>query len=238
MIILINIISYLERHFMKQQIFIVGDSTAAIKADDKRPETGWGEKFPQFISAQYQVNDFAFNGASTKTFLKRGVLKDINQKIKPNDYLLIQFGHNDQKIEDPDWGTSISEYQKNLTKFINFAKHHGAISIVLSSIIRRNYQDGQLVNTLGDYPKAAKECANANDTFFIDMNQVTFDYVKLQTPEESKKLWLNVDHSANYPNGVHDNTHLNNYGATIIAKLTALELAKLQTPLAKAITLK
>lgn len=220
---------------MNRKIFIAGDSTAATKAEDKRPETGWGEKLQQFCSTKYEVRNLAFNGASTKTFIKQGLLEKLMQEISQNDYLIIQFGHNDQKIEDPNWGTSISEYQNNLASFIDVAKQNNAIPIVLSSIIRRHYEKGKLINTLGAYPQAAHDAATANDAFFIDLNKISFAYISLMSPNESQKLWLNVDHSVNYPQGIHDNTHLNDAGATLIAKLVAQEIAKLATPLAKEI---
>lgn len=220
---------------MSRKIFIAGDSTAATKAEDKRPETGWGEKLQQFCSTNYEVRNLAFNGASTKTFIKQGLLEKLRQEISQNDYLIIQFGHNDQKIEDPNWGTSISEYQNNLASFIDVAKQNNAIPIVLSSIIRRHYEKGKLINTLGAYPQAAHDAAIANDVFFIDLNKISFAYISLMSPKESQKLWLNVDHSVNYPQGIHDNTHLNDAGATLIAKLVAQEIAKLATPLAKEI---
>ncbi len=220
---------------MSRKIFIAGDSTAATKAEDKRPETGWGEKLQQFCSTNYEVRNLAFNGASTKTFIKQGLLEKLRQEISQNDYLIIQFGHNDQKIEDPNWGTSISEYQNNLASFIDVAKQNNAIPIVLSSIIRRHYEKGKLINTLGAYPQAAHDAAIANNAFFIDLNKITFAYISLMSPKESQKLWLNVDHSVNYPQGIHDNTHLNDAGATLIAKLVAQEIAKLATPLAKEI---
>lgn len=220
---------------MNRKIFIAGDSTAATKAEDKRPETGWGEKLQQFCSTNYEVRNLAFNGASTKTFIKQGLLEKLMQEISQNDYLIIQFGHNDQKIEDPNWGTSISEYQNNLASFIDVAKQNNAIPIVLSSIIRRHYEKGKLINTLGEYPQAAHDAAIANDALFIDLNKITFAYINLISPKESQKLWLNVDHSVNYPQGIHDNTHLNEAGATLIAKLVAQEIAKLATPLAKEI---
>ncbi|MCO6546566.1 MAG: rhamnogalacturonan acetylesterase [Gilliamella sp.] len=220
---------------MSRKIFIAGDSTAATKAEDKRPETGWGEKLQQFCSTNYEVRNLAFNGASTKTFIKQGLLEKLRQEISQNDYLIIQFGHNDQKIEDPNWGTSISEYQNNLASFIDVAKQNNAIPIVLSSIIRRHYEKGKLINTLGAYPQAAHDAAIANDAFFIDLNKITFAYISLMSPKESQKLWLNVDHSFNYPQGIHDNTHLNDAGATLIAKLVAQEIAKLAAPLAKEI---
>lgn len=220
---------------MNQKIFIAGDSTAATKAEAKRPETGWGEKLQQFCSTNYEVRNLAFNGASTKTFIKQGLLEKLRQEISQNDYLIIQFGHNDQKIEDPNWGTSISEYQNNLASFIDIAKQTNAIPIVLSSIIRRHYEKGKLINTLGAYPQAAHDAALANDAFFIDLNKISFAYISLMSPKESQKLWLNVDHSVNYPQGIHDNTHLNDAGATLIAKLAAQEIAQLATPLAKEI---
>lgn len=218
---------------MNRKIFIAGDSTAATKAEDKRPETGWGEKLQQFCSAKYEVRNLAFNGASTKTFIKHGFLEKIMQEISQNDYLIIQFGHNDQKVEDPNWGTSISEFKINLARLIDVAKQNNAIPIVLSSIVRRHYEKGKLINTLGAYPQAAHDAAITNDAFFIDLNKITFDYIGLLSPKESQKLWLNVDHSANYPQGAHDNTHLNDYGATLIAKFVAQEIANLPTPLAK-----
>ena len=220
---------------MSRKIFIAGDSTASTKAEDKRPETGWGEKLQQFCSTNYEVRNLAFKGASTKTFIKQGLLEKLRQEISQNDYLIIQFGHNDQKIEDPNWGTSISEYQNNLARFIDVAKHNNAIPIVLSSIIRRHYEKGKLINTLGAYPQAAHDAAIANDAFFIDLNKISFAYISLMSPKESQKLWLNVDHSVNYPQGIHDNTHLNDAGATLIAKLVAQEIAKLAAPLAKEI---
>ncbi len=220
---------------MSRKIFIAGDSTAATKAEDKRPETGWGEKLQQFCSTNYEVRNLAFNGASTKTFIKKRLLGKLRQEISQNDYLIIQFGHNDQKIEDPNWGTSISEYQNNLASFIDVTKQNNAIPIVLSSIIRRHYEKGKLINTLGAYPQAAHDAAIANNAFFIDLNKITFAYISLMSPKESQKLWLNVDHSVNYPQGIHDNTHLNDAGATLIAKLVAQEIAKLATPLSKEI---
>lgn len=216
-------------------VFIAGDSTAAHKADNKRPETGWAEKLEDYFSYQIIVNNLAFNGASTKTFIKKGLLNDIDNEIKENDYLIIQFGHNDQKIEDPNWGTTIDEYQNNLNKFVNIAQQHKAIPIILSSIVRRRYKNNHLVNSLGEYPKAAENYAKEKNVFYINMNKITFEYINKLTPEDSLKLYLNIDFSTNYPTGVHDNTHLNDYGATIIAELVAKELKKLDIPLAKEI---
>ncbi|MDO9628774.1 MAG: hypothetical protein Q7I99_02635 [Acholeplasmataceae bacterium] len=83
------------------KLYIAGDSTASIKQDDKRPETGWGECLHEFVTPNIEIVNYAQNGKSTKSFIEEGLLDQIDKEIKEDDYLLIQFGHNDQKIEDP-----------------------------------------------------------------------------------------------------------------------------------------
>lgn len=209
---------------MTETIFMTGDSLAAHKEEYKRPETGWFEKFNLYLSPNVKTKNFAFNGASTKTFLERNLLNKIDQEIKENDYLLIGFGHNDQKVEDPNWGTTIPVYQRNLQKFIDIAIKHHAIPVVLSSVVRRKFKGNNLINSLGQYPIAAKEIAQKNNILFIDLNQITYTYIKKLGPQKSLKIYLNVDHSTNYPQGIHDNTHLSALGAKIIAGMVAKKL--------------
>lgn len=218
---------------MTTTIYMSGDSTAAHKEADKRPETGWFEKLGLFLPDDITTKNYAFNGASTKTFLKKGKLDQIDANIKENDYLLIQFGHNDQKVETPDWGTTLDEYQHNLQKLVDTAKRHNAIPVILSSIVRRKFDGPKLINSLGKYPEVAHKVASDNNITFIDLNTITYDALQKLGPEKGKSWYLNVNHSKNYPNGVHDNTHLNPDGATTIAHFVAVELSKSNLPIAK-----
>ena len=96
-------------------IYIAGDSTAAIKLPEKRPETGWGEAFQAYFKENVKIENRAINGRSTKSFINEGHLDKIEKSIQPGDYLIIQFGHNDQKIEDLERGTHpYGDYQVNL----------------------------------------------------------------------------------------------------------------------------
>lgn len=218
---------------MSITIFMAGDSTAAHKQENKRPETGWFEKFYLYLSSNIKTKNFAFNGASTKTFLKKGLLDQIDHEIKAGDYLFIQFGHNDQKVEDPNWGTSITTYKNNLQKFVNVAKKHNAIPVILSSIVRRRFEGNKLINSLGKYPAAAQEIAKKNHIAFIDLNQITYNQLQKLGPEKGKSWFLNVDHSENYPDGVHDNTHLNPEGAKTIAGFAANSIKNSNLSLSK-----
>ena len=86
-------------------VFIFGDSTAAPKKDFTRPETGWGEKFSGYLKAGYQLDNRAINGRSTKDAISRGEFSDALLSAKAGDIALIQYGHNDEKLEDESRGT-------------------------------------------------------------------------------------------------------------------------------------
>jgi lysophospholipase L1-like esterase len=212
-------------------LFIAGDSTASIKTEDKRPESGWGEFLHEFITPNIKVENYAQNGRSTKSFINEGLLEQIENKIKEDDYLLIQFGHNDEKIEDTlRYTDPRTEYKDNLMRFVLVAKKHGAIPILLTSITRRKFADGKLEeHTVGDYPNHMKEFAKENRIDIIDAYKITHRIISQSGEDYSKKFYLHLkpNESKNYPNGVTDNTHLSPFGAQMIASLIAVELKKI-----------
>lgn len=211
-------------------LFIAGDSTASIKAPDKRPESGWGEYLSTFISPNLNVINLAENGKSTKSFIDAGLLDQIDHLIQENDYLLIQFGHNDEKKDDPLRYTSKTDYQKNIEHMILVAKKHQAIPILISSITRRKFISGKLdKDALADYPHYMKEVSERLKTHYIDAYKITQSIVSQLGESSSKKVYLHLnekDHP-NYPNGLKDDTHLSPYGAKLFASLIALELNKI-----------
>jgi lysophospholipase L1-like esterase len=212
-------------------LFIAGDSTASIKTEDKRPESGWGEFLHEFITPNIRVENYAQNGRSTKSFINEGLLEKIENKIKEDDYLLIQFGHNDEKIEDPlRYTDPRTEYKDNLMRFVLVAKKHGAIPILLTSITRRKFVDGRLEeHTVGEYPNHMKEFAKENHILIIDAYKITHKIISQSGEDYSKKFYLHLkpNESKNYPDGVIDNTHLSPFGAQMIASLIAVELKKI-----------
>ena len=140
------------------KVFIAGDSTAACKEENKRPETGWGEKLGLFFDKNVIIRNFAKNGRSSKSFMNEGLLDLIDKEINENDYLFIQFGHNDGK-PNPDRHTTFEEYQDNLMKYANVALSHKATPIFLTSISRRRFKEDKTldINTVEIYPEACKD---------------------------------------------------------------------------------
>ena len=77
-------------------VWLAGDSTMAQKQADKRPETGWGEALQAcFDSTEVRIANRAMNGRSTRSFVAEGRWRAIVDSVKPGDYVLVQFGHND-----------------------------------------------------------------------------------------------------------------------------------------------
>ncbi|WP_430609325.1 rhamnogalacturonan acetylesterase [Enterococcus sp. DIV0876] len=222
------------------KIVIAGDSTAANKFEIARPETGWGEKLSWFLPDTYQVINFAKNGASTKSFIKEGLLAQAEAALSKGDYFLIQFGHNDQKITD-ERGTTLEEYQHNLAKYIQIAKEKAAIPILFTSITRLYYDEDQLdLEAVGGYPAAMRAFAEQYDILCLDIFTATQNYFNgiTQAEAQSHFLHLPVGVHPNYPNGIEDNTHLNAHGATVVAQLIAQALKQTDLPCAKDILTK
>ncbi|MER2057863.1 MAG: rhamnogalacturonan acetylesterase [Niallia sp.] len=208
-------------------IFLAGDSTAAEKQTNKRPETGWGEKLSSYFTDDIVIQNRAVNGRSTKSFINEGLLTAIEEAIRPGDYLFIQFGHNDQK-EDPARGTiPYGDYQTNLHTFVNTAFKHGAIPVLLSSVSQRHFINDMIDSfSLGKYPQAMKNFAEHHNITFFDIHKKSIELLQSLGPVLSKKYFLHLElnESSNYPNGIEDDTHFNEQGAAAIAHLIVKEI--------------
>lgn len=214
----------------KMTIFIAGDSTAEIKSKNERPESGWGEFLSNFFNTSVHIENHAMGGRSTKSFLDQKRFEPILDEMKTGDYLLIQFGHNDQKMEDPERYTDPhSTYQDNLKWFIKQTRQKNATPILLTSISRRVFKEGQIDNTsLSDYPEAMRKVAQEENVTLIDMHKLSVQLLNQLGEEDSKKLFLHLKENEfeNYPEGLIDNTHFSEMGATTFAKIVAQELVK------------
>jgi lysophospholipase L1-like esterase len=216
-------------------IYIAGDSTAAIKLPEKRPETGWGEAFQSYFKENVKIENRAINGRSTKSFINEGHLASIEKSIQPGDYLIIQFGHNDQKLEEPERGTQpYGDYQDNLFQFIQVAYQKNAYPLLLTSVTRRKFEDDSIdIMSVGDYPHAMIQFALKNHVSFLDIHTITTEFMGKIGNEKSKKYYLHLPpgQSKNYPEGITDNTHFNEVGAKKVAQLIIEAIQQSDLPL-------
>jgi lysophospholipase L1-like esterase len=206
----------------KIKVFIAGDSTAATKLPEKRPETGWGQMIPEFFPENVEFLNFAVNGRSSKSFIDEGHLQKILDLIGSGDFLFIQFGHNDAKTEMERHTDPFTTYKSYLTKYIEGARTAGAHPVLLTPIHRRFFdENGKIQDTHGNYLIAMRELASELNVPLIDMSKKSTLFFEKLGPEKTKKifLWLQPGESVNYPEGIQDNTHFSELGAKEIARL-------------------
>jgi lysophospholipase L1-like esterase len=218
-------------------IHLAGDSTMADKREPERnPERGWGQMLHLFFMEEVRIVNHAVNGRSTKSFLDEGRWTRLTESLKPGDYVFIQFGHNDQKENDPArYGNAYSGYRRNLERMVGDCRDRGAFPVLMSSIVRRKFNEqGTLVDTHGPYPFVARMVAQAMDVPFIDLQQQTEDLVSGLGPGLSAGLYMILEpgESEMYPEGRTDNSHLNVQGATEVARMVAASVKELDLPLA------
>lgn len=212
-------------------IYLAGDSTVANCPPHEAPMAGWGQGFQSFFTGEVIVHNHAKGGASTNTFINEGRLKTIFLSIQPNDYLFIQFGHNDQKPFGTDPFTT---YQSFLTEYVKGAFDRGAFPILITSVHRRNFDEqGQLVNTLGEYPTSMIQLSETLEVPLINLWEKTARLYQSLGPEGSKQLFTRFlpNEHPNYPEGIEDDTHFCEYGAKEIGKLVIEGIKELQLPI-------
>lgn len=218
-------------------IYLVGDSTMADKPKLDLPERGWGQLFRDRVLPTANVENHAVNGRSTKSFIDEGRWQKVADSLKPGDWVIIQFGHNDQKSEDP---TRFTEprgaYRNNLVKFARDAKGKEAHPILATPVVRRKWSpDGKLVDTHGDYPAVVREIAREEKVPVLDLQKCTHDLEAMHGVEASKKLhlWFAPGEHPKLPKGLQDDTHYCEVGAKLVANLAVLKIVELKLPLAK-----
>lgn len=217
----------------KLTVWMMGDSTMAIKAESKYPETGWGVAFATLFHENVQVNNTAKNGRSTKSFIREGLWDGVQQGLQKGDYLFIQFGHNDEKVDKPGVGVTVHEYKANLALFVQAARAKEAIPVLLTPIARRSFVQGKPTNTHKAYAQGMMELADSLDVLLIDLTKLTGALLAEKGEAESMAYFLHLpEGSTNYPQGIKDNTHLNVEGADAVARLVAEDLRKQHIPLA------
>ena len=218
-------------------VHLAGDSTMAPKDVAKRPETGWGETLQaRFDTTDVRIVNHARNGRSTRTFLSEGRWDGIVSSLRPGDYVLIQFGHNDAVKEKVDRYTPPADYRANLVRFVRETRAKGATPVLLTPVVRRRFDEsGALVDTHGEYPDIVRAVAAEHDVPLFDMHRESARVLREEGRDRSRRLFLHLrgGEHPNYPGGVTDDTHFSPYGARVMAELFLDGLGGLSAELAR-----
>ena len=212
-------------------VFLCGNSTVVDQEDE--PWASWGQMITRWFGPQVAIANFAESGLSCTTFLAQLRLDKILSQLKKGDYVIVEFGHNDEKEKKAGDGAWYS-YSRNLKIFADRVKAAGGNIIFCTPTARRFFKDGRIENTHGDYPEAMKTVARREQVPVIDLTRMSTTFYETLGEEGSKRAL--VHYPANtFPNqekALADNTHFNPYGAWEIAKMVVMGLKQIQSPLA------
>jgi len=191
-------------------IYLLGDSTVT----DVWPGPGasWGQMLPGFFTPDVAVANHARSGATLKSFLTELRLDKVLSALAPGDWLMIQFGHNDQKKERPlTYVDAPTTYRAWLRVYIAEARRRGAIPVLITSPERRNFDEqGRIVDSLEDYPEAMRAVAREDSVALIDLNAMSKTFYEALGPERAVLAFRDDG---------RDKTHHSDYGAYELARM-------------------
>ncbi|MBQ7920735.1 MAG: rhamnogalacturonan acetylesterase [Lachnospiraceae bacterium] len=215
-----------------RKIYWAADSTVQTNDITTYPQTGMGQVLSLYLKEDVEVKNHAKNGRSTKSFIDEGRLQAIDERIGEEDFLFIQFGHNDEKDQDPTRYTEpYSTYMDNLAIYIDVARKHGAYPVLITPLERRCFmENGHLgMGAHSDYVAGMKQTAANLNVPLIDLYSMSRAELKRAGEAESRNWYMNFDAGLypNYMEGKTDNTHLRYAGAVLYAGLVAKGLKEL-----------
>lgn len=227
---------------------MIGDSTMANKPyDNDKQERGWGMMLCNYFTEDVRVDNHALNGRSSKSFIDEGHWQKVIDAVKPGDYVIIQFGHNDEKPKADRHTDPGSTFDANLKRFIAETREKGGTPILMNAVVRRNFfpeapkndddeklrdskfekipenEDDTLRDTHGEYIIAPHNVAKETGCYFVDANKITHELEQGLGKIGSRKLhmWFLPGETPSEPKGKQDNTHYRKGGAYIVAGLLA-----------------
>lgn len=229
MVTMLSMLSMLLAGFAHQAlaapvIYLAGDSTVMTNGANNYPQQGWGARLPALFTTGVTFSNRAVGGRSSKSFVDEGRLSAILGVIKPGDYLFVQFGHNDGYSDVRLHTDPFTSYKTYLAMYIDLSRQYGAIPVLVTPMGRRRYDSSaHFLNDFVDRSTAMKQLATEKSVPLIDLNAKSIAFYNgIGVPATTDVfLWLEAGQYPVFPNGVHDITHFQEYGATQIARLVA-----------------
>ena len=215
-------------------IFLCGNST--VVDQNSEPWASWGQMITRWFDSSIAISNHAESGLTARTFLGGNRLDKILTMMKPGDYVVCEFGHNDEKEKRPGDGAWY-HYVYNLKIFVDRVRAAGGNIIFCTPTQRRFWEDDNkhIRDTHGEFPAAMLSVAERENVPVIDLNGMTRTFFETLGFEDSKKAL--VHYPANtYPGQdkpLADNTHFNPYGAYEVAKMVVMGMKKLNLPVLK-----
>jgi lysophospholipase L1-like esterase len=206
-------------------VFVLGDSTVCDQSAE--PYNSWGQMLPRWFRPEVALANHGESGETYRDSIGRRRLDKILSVMKPGDWLIVQFGTNDQKQIAAGTGGPFTTYKDEIKKHLDAVRAHGGTTVIVSPVERRAFnENGKPRPTLAEYAEASRQAAKESDAPFIDLNAMTLTFHEALGPEKSAAAFA-------APGGNVDNTHHNNYGSYELAKCVVQSIREQKLPIAK-----
>lgn len=213
-------------------VFLCGNST--VVDQEQEPWASWGQMITRWFDERVVIANYAESGLSATTFLAQLRLDKILSQLREGDYVICEFGHNDEKEKRAGDGAWYS-YSRNLKIFADRVREKGGNIIFVTPTARRFFNDDQktLRNTHGDYPEAMRTVSRRENVPLIELNGMTHTFYEAMGFEGSKRALVHYPANTfpDQPKALADNTHFNPFGAWEVAKMIVMGLKQMDSPL-------
>jgi lysophospholipase L1-like esterase/mannose-6-phosphate isomerase-like protein (cupin superfamily) len=221
----------------QRRVFIAGDSTASDYGPARAPRQGWGMQLQSFLDAKaWSVRNHAQSGRSARSFIEQGWLDGIEKDLRRGDVLLVQFGHNDAKLEDPSrYNEPREAFPTWLMRYVRLARERGATPILITPVARRKFDRGQLLDTHGLYVQTVRDLAARESIDLIDLNARSMDWLRALGDAPSKHFFMHVPEARAPTEPQADDTHPRDAGAVAVACFVVDEWKAIDPSLASSV---
>jgi len=224
-----------------EDVYLIGDYTVADFPKSAAPQMGWGSLLSCALPRDVMVHNDAVpgssglvtetRGTSSKSYLVSGKFARVEASLHAGDFLLIQFGHEDERSFDISVYTNPeTTFRDNLKHYIDAARAKGAVPVLISPLSRRSFYKGVMIDSHRPYADAVRATAQETKTPLIDLTADSMAWLKSVGDADSQKYFLaiapnsiNLDH----PTGSRDDADLTELGSRAVARLVAIRLAGL-----------
>ena len=218
-------------------VYLASDSTVQTYDSYWKPQAGWGQMINKFFTDDVKIDNRAIGGRSSRSFISEGRLDVILSEIKPGDYLLLQWGHNDATYTRPERYVSEADFPAYIKMYVDGVRQRGATPVLVTPVARRSFDTatGIFNISFGGYRQKMMELSQSMKVPLIDLGLKSKLFLDNFGAEGSKSIFLHVPAGiyGAFPNGSADDTHYQEFGAIQMARLVSEGVKELNLGIAQ-----
>lgn len=175
----------------KERLVLIGDASLAPHSIANPDVRGWGEKLSALFTGKVEVVNFAQAGESTHTLIDSRLKKIIDQ-CHPGDFVVLQLGQNDLRDEYGKMYYPAADMAKHLVEVVAQLQKRRVKVILCTPVVQPYYKDGQVIERMGVYADVIRRVAKAKQTYLIDMEQLTMDWISTIGEQNASLFFKNI----------------------------------------------